>query len=73
MVDVIYVVPVNLDCWEGVIGQHLKAESISRVAALVLGGALRMMVLTSLKVLDYVICHMTVGPIRKKCSRYRLT
>ena len=23
--------------------------------------------------LDYVICHMTVGPIRKKCSRYRLT
>ena len=23
--------------------------------------------------LDYVICHMTMGPIRKKCSRYRLT
>ena len=25
------------------------------------------------KLLDYVICHMTMGPIRKKCIRYRLT
>ena len=40
---------MKLDCWEGKMGQRLKVESMSRVAASVLGGASRMMALTSLK------------------------
>ena len=41
---------MKLHCWDGVIGQHLKAESTSSVAASDPSGALITIFLTSLKV-----------------------
>ena len=41
---------MKLDCWDGMIGQRLKAESTSKVATSVPGGALITRSLMSLKV-----------------------
>ena len=41
---------MKLAYWDGMMGQHLNAESTSKVAASVLSGALIMISLTLLKV-----------------------